>query len=274
MSKKKVQGDWWIDRFLSGLGFFGSVAFEVGRGAWRGDLRLLWSLWISIPMIVVSLLGLDGFVMQYFGKSHFYRGWFYAFLQGLVITAPVWIYGLLKAIERFRFLSDLKGSFDRAGLQNSLKEYPGFIGLVPGEGGSMKLRLKNNGLSITDWNSRKERLEANLKVYIDHLNLIQEKGIVELTYATKSMPSFVTIENMNAYSGYKFMVGINRIEKFEINFTRSPHLLVGGETGGGKTFFLVQMLVTIKKNHPESIFKILTLKRAPSILLNFKALTG
>ena len=270
MSKKKTRDDRWVEGLLSGLRFTGSIAFEIGRGAWRGDIRLLWWLWAANVLFVISLLGLDGFIMQYFGKSHFYHGLLYSLLQGLVITAPVWIYGLMKAIERFRFLSDLKGSFDRAGLQNSLKEYPGFIGLVPGDGGSMKLRLKNNGLSITDWNARKERLEANLKVYIDHLNLIQEKGIVELTYATKAMPSFVTIENMNEYRGYRFMVGINRIEKFEINFTQSPHLLVGGESGGGKTFFVVQMVVTIKKNHPETLIKILDLKPNGPDFVKFK----
>lgn len=272
MSKKPARDDRWIGRFLSCLRFFGSIVYEVGRGAWRGDLKLLRSLWISNSLFVASLLGLDGFVLQYFGKSHFYHGLLYSLIQGAAITAPVWIYGLMKAIERFRFLMDLKGSFDRAGLQNSLKEYPGFIGLVPGDGGSMKLRLKNNGLSITDWNARKERLEANLKVYIDQLNLIQEKGIVELTYATKPMPSFVTIENMSAYVGYKFMVGINRIEKFEINFTQSPHLLVGGESGGGKTFFVVQMVVTIKKNHPETLFKILDLKPSGPDFVKFKGI--
>jgi S-DNA-T family DNA segregation ATPase FtsK/SpoIIIE len=271
LSQKIIGQAWWPGLLLEAAKFFGSVGYEVGRGAWRGDMRLFWRLWFSIAMIVVALLGIDGFVLQYFGKTHFYRSIVYSVIQGLVVTSPVWIYGLKKAIERFRFLSDLKGSFDRAGLKNSLKEYPGFIGLVPGDAGSMKLRLKNNGLSLGEWESKRNRLEANLKIYIDNLNLIQEKGIVELTYATKPMPSFASVENVNDYRGYRFMVGINRIEKFEIDFRNSPHLLIGGETGRGKTYFVIQLIVTIKKNHPEAIVKILDFKRGPDFV-NLKAI--
>ena len=78
MSKKLARDDWWMGRLLSGLSFLGSIAYEVARGAWRGDLKLLWKIWFSISLVVVSLLGLDGFLLQYFGKSHFYRGLLYA----------------------------------------------------------------------------------------------------------------------------------------------------------------------------------------------------
>ena len=62
------------------------------------------------------------------------------------------------------------------------------------------------------------------------------------------------------FRGYRFLVGQNRTTQFEIDFTQDPHMLVAGESGGGKTYFIRQMLATIKVNHPETVLKIVDLK--------------
>lgn len=260
-SETKSNQHWLVDKLLLGAQFMARVVYEPFRAAWSGDPDVIWKFAVTSLLLVVFTLGVDGKILFYYGKGNIYDHKLYSFLQFLVATSPLLFHGLLHATMRTMFIFELRKSFDRSGLQNSLKEYPSFIGLESKDNESLRLRLTNNGLSLSDWKSKKERIEANLQVYIDNIEMVQDKGIIEITFSSTPMPQHLSFEHPEQYHGYKFLVGKNRTRLFEIDFTKDPHLLIAGESGGGKTYLTRQMVTTLKLNHPETVIKLFDFKR-------------
>jgi hypothetical protein len=257
----KSNQNWIIDRFLLVVQFLFRAVYEPYCAAFRGDVIVTRKFIISTAIFVVFIIGIDGKILFYFGHKNIYDHPIYSVIQFFIGIMPLMIYGLIRSIHRTLFIFELRNSFDRSGLRNSLREYPNFISLEAKDDESLKLRLTNNGMSLNEWKSKKDRIEANLRVYIDTIEMIQAKGIIEITFSTSPMPSQVLIPYIEKYRGYKFLVGRNRTQEFEIDFTKDPHLLVAGESGGGKTFFTRQLIATVKHNHPETVIKLFDLKR-------------
>jgi S-DNA-T family DNA segregation ATPase FtsK/SpoIIIE len=256
----KSNQNWLMDRFLLAMQFLVRVVYEPFRGAWNGEPDAIWHFAATCLMFTIFILGLDGKILFYYGKGNVYDHKLYTTLQFFVGILPLICYGTFHAALRTMFILELRKSFDRSGLQNALKEYPSFIGLEAKDNESLKLRLTNNGMSISDWKSKKERIEANLRVYIDNIEMVQDKGIIEITFSSTPMPQYLAFDHIDHYRGYKFQIGKSRTGFFEIDFTKDPHLLVAGESGGGKTYFIRQMIATLKYNHPETVIKLFDLK--------------
>lgn len=257
----KSNHSWLMDRFLLTVQFLARVVYEPFRGSWSGEPIAIWCFATTCLMFTFYILGLDGKLLFYYGKENIYDHHLYTTLQFIVGIFPLLCYGFYHATLRTMFILELRKSFDRSGLQNALKEYPSFISLEAKDDESLKLRLTNNGMSLSDWRSKKDRIEANLQIYIDNIEMVQDKGIIEITFSATPMPQYLPFDHIDHYRGYKFQVGKSRTSNFEIDFKKDPHLLIAGESGGGKTFFTRQMIATIKHNHPETMIKLFDLKR-------------
>ncbi len=256
----KSNHNWIVDNLLLALQFLFRVAYEPFRAAWRGDPNVIWKFGATCAMFTAFILGIDGKFLLAYGKSNLYDSKLYPLLQFAIGSSPLFYHGILHATLRTMFIFELRNSFDRSGLRNALREYPGFVGLESKDSESLKLRLTNNGMSINEWRTKKERIEANLRVFVDNIDMVQDKGIVEIVFSTSPMPTLLHLNSLEKFRGYRFSVGQNRTSHFEIDFTSDPHLLIAGESGGGKSFFIRQMLATIKFNHPETVLKIADLK--------------
>ena len=124
----------------------------------------------------------------------------------------------------------------------------------------MKLRLTNGSFTLDEWQKRQSKLEANLRIYIDEIKQVPEKGIIEMTFSHDPMPINVRIENINGYRDYKFLLGRDRSKTYIGDFADNPHLLVAGETGKGKSAFLRQLITTLKTNQTEAEFHLVDMK--------------
>jgi FtsK/SpoIIIE family len=240
----------------------GLVFVEIYKGFARRDEMLFRALVVSALLGLFITIEWDAWFFQRFGLWRIYPadGWIYRFYVPLLVWLPILLFGLLVRVRKREFASNLKEVFDLVGLKNALGSYPKFLSLEPLTGGTMKLRVTNGAFTLDEWRKRRERLEANMRVFIDEIRCVQEKGIIEITFSFDPMPAKVSIENIFGYRDYKFLLGRDRTKAHIGNFAESPHLLVGGETGGGKSAFLRQIITTIKLNQPEAEFHIVDLK--------------
>lgn len=246
------------------LRFFevGQVFKELYLGFQRQDEKLLKFILVSNFFAFAILMKWDVLLFKRLNLWHFYPpdGVLFRFYVAMMTLIPILCFGVWVRNSKKVFSKSLKRVFDLVGLRNAIGSYPNFLSLEVLSGGTMKLLTTNGGFTLDEWQSKKERLEANLKIYIDELRQVKEKGFIETTFSYDPMPAKVTIENIWGYRSYRFLFGRDRTKNYLGNFSESPHLLVAGETGKGKSAFLRQLVTTIKLNQPEAIFHLVDLK--------------
>jgi S-DNA-T family DNA segregation ATPase FtsK/SpoIIIE len=241
---------------------FWQIFVELAKGFGRQDPILFRCLAVGLVAAISILLEADVWAFKHTKLWDFYPhdGWMFRTYVLLVIWTPVFGFGIWIRNDKKKFSKKLKEVFDLVGLKNAIGGYPHFLSLEPISGGTMKLRLTNGAFSLTEWQNRRERLEANMRVYIDEIKQVSEKGIIEMTFSYEPMPTKVTIENIRAFRDYKFLIGRDRAKTYTGSFVDNPHFLIGGESGGGKSAFLRQLITTIKVNQPEAEFYLLDFK--------------
>jgi hypothetical protein len=238
------------------------VFVELWKGFARQDPTLFRCMAFALVLAVCILLQVDVWTFKHTNFWRFYPrdGWVFRVYVVFTIWLPVFGFGIWVRNDKKKFAVKLKEVFDLVGLKNAIGSYPNFLSLEPISGGTMKLRLTNGAFPLFDWQKRKERLEANMRVFIDEIKQVPERGIIEMTFSYEPMPTKVTIENIRGYRDYSFLIGRDRSKNYVGSFVDNPHFLIGGESGGGKSAFVRQLITTIKLNQPESEFYLLDFK--------------
>jgi len=240
----------------------GQVFVEIAKGFSRQDPTLYRCMVFGFGIMVIILLQIDVWVFKHANIWRFYPrdGWMFRVYALTAIWLPILGFGIWVRNDKKKFAQKLKEVFDLVGLKNAIGSYPNFLSLEPITGGTMKLRLTNGAFSLAEWQKRKERLEANMRVFIDEIKQVQDRGLIEMTFSYEPMPTKVSIENIRGFRDYKFLIGRDRSKSYVGSFVDNPHFLIGGESGGGKSAFVRQLVTTIKVNQPEAEFHLLDFK--------------
>jgi len=114
------------------------------------------------------------------------------------------------------------------------------------------LCVSNPGLPLEEFQKRRMNLEAMLKFNLTNITFGKDQHCIRITYRTKEFPKIVKYEdfhNDEKEKPYKFGVGLAiNGEKIFCTLPEMVHLLVAGETGGGKSTFLRQFVVDLLKS--------------------------
>lgn len=261
-----------FERIIQNLLGFWQIFVELGKGFSKRDQFLFRAMLGAISLGLAITFRFDVWVFKKINLWQFYPpdGRWFKFYALSMMWAPIFLYGVAMKNKRKEFAKNLKEVFEVVGFKNAIGSFPKFISLTPLTGDTMKLLVTNGSFPKTEWEKRKPKLEANMRIFIDEIREIPEKGLIEMTFSYEPMPSKVTLENIRNFRDYKFSIGKDRIKNYVGDFSENPHFLVAGESGGGKSAFLRQLFTTIKVNHPESQFLLMDLKAG----LEFEHLKG
>ncbi len=178
----------------------------------------------------------------------------------IIIFSPFWMWAIYKAAVKHRFLSKLTQTFQDIGLKNSMGKLPNFVFDKALDSQTRKLRLAKVGISPVEFEKKRDSLASALHVYVDELRENRAQGTMDFIYGLEPMPRTFTPETYSFLKANTFLVGTTRSKQYVADLRDTPHLLVAGQTGGGKSTFLRQFITSLYLNNPSYEFSLIDLK--------------
>ncbi|MBI3535551.1 MAG: hypothetical protein HY072_08735, partial [Deltaproteobacteria bacterium] len=259
------QVDWpnvYGDKLLRFFSLLTEPCIEVFYGIKAGTIP--WSKCFSIGSIfgILILFHIDFLFLKklhlqaiYPIKPYFY--WSYCTLIGL---STFWMWGLFRTYQRRKLIERLTDIMLSAGLKSATGKLPGFVFDRPIDDFTRKLRLTRSNLPKEKFESAKSTLESSLQVFIDETRENRTSGTIDIIYSHFEMPQITYIDNIKAISPLCFVVGNTRAKQIKVQFRNVPHLMVAGQTGGGKSTFLRGFVTTLYLNNNDMEFTLIDLK--------------
>lgn len=217
-----------------GIGIIGQVIILFGF-----DIYLLKSLAIYTPV--------DSFLL----KRAYYLFWS---LSGF------WGWGLYQVMQKVRFQKHLNKVFLNCGLKNAFGKTPGFIFDRSVDIDTRKLALRKNGLSFKQFEQSLDHLANNLQIYTDSISENREKGSIEVLYARKDLVTDFKMPEIHTLKKNTLLLGQGRSKWIQTDITATPHLLIAGQTGYGKSTLLRSLITTMYLNNKNCVFDLIDLK--------------
>ena len=191
----------------------------------------------------------------------------YLIYSHTLIVSPLYLWGCAQVGERKKLQVKLTEVFRASNLKNAIGKMPGYVHDRAIDEVTRRLRLTNAGLSKDDFQKTKPNLEAHLGIYIDEIQHDIGSGLVDVIYSHIKMLDLTGIDEIQKVTRWHFVVGRTRSRQMTACLLQVPHLLIAGQTGGGKSTFLHQFITTLYLNHKDVFFTLIDLKGGTELAL-------
>lgn len=188
---------------------------------------------------------------------HFWPYYIYYF--GL-ITSPIWIWGIKEVRRKARMSKKLGAIFESCGLKNNLGNLPTLVFDLPLDEATRKLRVKRAVLPLHRFEKLKDDLQSGLNGYIDEFRENRNEGTIDIIYSQTDLLRNYVSDHTTKLKSCEFIVGKTRAKELRSSLHKVPHLLVAGQTGGGKSTFLRQFIVNLYFGNKNIHFLLIDLK--------------
>jgi energy-coupling factor transporter ATP-binding protein EcfA2 len=177
-----------------------------------------------------------------------------------IATMGFWIWAWIQVRNKRERLAALTAAFKNAGLESKIGRLPNLISDFPIDSANRKLRLTNAGFPVSKFYEQKKYLESELGIYIDLFKEDRERRAIDVIYSHFPMAEQVIYESDEKTPSFGFIVGRTRAHALTASLRETPHLLVAGQTGGGKSTFLRQLIVHLHLKQKSTRFLLIDLK--------------
>ncbi len=250
METKKSQRDFG-DVFISISRFLKASGEEILSGVINNRVPASVS-YLGLLIAFLLYIRADSWVISFFVKKYHLAEWSRVFLIYASLFSGWILWGMSRAAERNRLLNKLKEAFQAANLKCNGR-YPSLIEDLRIDNHVRKLRLLCHGIPKSDFENAVERLESVLNMTVVHI--IQDendKSKIEIVYTMKDMQKTVILENPDTFADGEIPIGMTYEGPIHVNMRNVGHILVAGQTGGGKSNFLKVVTTVLTRNNPEA----------------------
>jgi len=235
---------------------------EVLRGFNKNTVPVVRCTLFGCLVSYLILKGYDQLLFAKIGLGHVNLPWYLKFAWGAGWTlSGYYFWGLYRMFQRRKMLKKLEDTFKNSGIQNKIGHYPKFVSDLPVDELKRRLRLTSVGLPLGKFRLEKEHIESNLNIEISNImNPNGNKSLVDIVYGSSATPQFWCVENLADYKNFSFPIGKNQNGEVRTNLIETPHLLVAGVSGGGKSSFIRMMVAVLGFNNQDLNISFLDLK--------------
>ena len=237
MENKKNQRDF-ADVIFSIVRFFWAAGDEIASGIINNRVPAK-MCYFGIGLALTFYFRLDVWILKRFFLKYHLNGSLRNFLIYLFILSGWIIWGMMRANQRNRLLNKLKEAFDSAKLKCNGR-YPSLIEDVEVDAYVRRLRLLCHGVPRSDFEKEVDRLESVLNMTV--VRILQEEGDkskIEIIYTMKDLDKKAVLENPDAFADGEIPIGHSHEGGIHVNMRDVGHILVAGQTGGGKSNRLI-----------------------------------
>lgn len=250
MEVKKNQRDFG-DVLVSALRFLKAAGEEILSGVINNRVPAFVS-YLGLLIAVTLYTKVDTWAVSFFTAKYSLSEGLRAFLIYASIFSGWVLWGMRQAAERNRLLNKLKEAFQAANLKCNGR-HPSLIEDLKVDNHVRRLRLHCHGVTKSDFENAIERLESVLNMTV--IRVLQDendKSKIEIIYTMKDMQKTVILENPDAFADGEIPVGLTYEGPIHVNMRDVGHILVAGQTGGGKSNFLKVVTTVLTRNNPEA----------------------
>lgn len=175
-------------------------------------------------------------------------------------TLAFWVWAWIQVKKKKDKLKTLTNAFKNAGLESKIGRLPNLISDFPLDPMTRKMRLTNAGFPVMSFRNQSKYIESELGIFIDEIKESRERRAVDIIYSHYPMANEVLYTTNSTSRSYEFLVGQTRASTITATLRDTPHLLVAGQTGGGKSTFLRQFIVHLYLHEKGCNFLLIDLK--------------
>lgn len=184
----------------------------------------------------------------------------YKFYGYCFSTLAFWGWAWNEVRKKNEKLKILTNAFKNAGLQSKIGRLPNLISDFPIDSMTRKMRITNAGFPLPAFREQSKYIESELGIFIDDIKEHRETRAIDFIYSHYPLPPQVSYSPENASRKFEFMVGQTRAFPITASLRSCPHLLIAGQTGGGKSTFLRQLIVHLANQDKGTRFLLIDLK--------------
>ncbi|MBK9293314.1 MAG: hypothetical protein IPM57_02550 [Oligoflexia bacterium] len=226
---------------------------EIVRGGKKGTLPVVLCSFVGMVLGVAVSNDFDMLLFKKLGIQFLCPSkLFWRQIWGTFWTLiPFYVWGFIQLGRRRWLLKKLQDTFINCSLQNNLGDFPKFISDVPLDDHTRRLRITNAKLPLSRFKDKADDLGSNLTCNVIKISQPEDnKQLIDIVYSNLRMPDMWFLENINHYKKYSFPIGKTFGSTIETSLQETPHILVAGASGGGKSTFIRMMTSTLAYNNP------------------------
>lgn len=170
---------------------------------------------------------------------------------------------ILVGLRDFKLMQEFQKKLNRIGLNGAEGAFFKVISVNNVDEFKTTLVIKSVGIGIDKFKQKKSDIEASFAEEIDSMANGSNPQIVILYLTKRKLPKLVKYHDVEAQlvKPHSFIIGESMKGVVTRTLESLPHLLIAGTTGGGKSVFFKQTLVSLLKSTPRFQLYLLDLKR-------------
>jgi S-DNA-T family DNA segregation ATPase FtsK/SpoIIIE len=197
----------------------------------------------------------DRLMMMY--KLH--RNVYWAMVSSMLYLVVAIIAGIFARSIRTKYMK----IFHLMGLKNGAGDTPKLIMKKKIDSDRSKLIFDANGIGLSEFQAKKERLEAHFKQNVESISYGHNKGRIEISFNKKEFPELIKYKELlvkNPLPANSFFVGHSTDGVISQSVAKLPHMLIAGVTDSGKSVFFKQVLMGLLESTPNVQMYLIDLK--------------
>jgi len=150
------------------------------------------------------------------------------------------------------------------GLKPAAGQKLAVVDVISTSPGQKKMILSAIGFDIADIRAKKAVLESSLNVFVQDIRVSKSnRQVIEVLASDRELPNLIPYDEVatRLVEPFSFLVGEGMNGLIVASLLKVHHLLVAGASGGGKSFFVKQLLVGLLQSSSHIQFYLLDLKK-------------